>query len=230
MKIQNEGFLELLQMADSALPTGGYAFSNGLESAASLGLIRNAKDLKKYLIGYLQQVYASETPFMVSSFNLEPPFEEQQELLAIVELLDAFIIIPKMHHASLVQGKNYLRIFTALFPDLGFGKLRAWFAKNEVNPHFVIVFGLCMKSIGYSFKITQKIYYYITLRDQISAAIRLGLLGPIEGAAMQKNLLKLEDGAIVFSSKDYKHAVKRAPLIDLFQGIHENLYSRIFQT
>ena len=40
----------LLQMADSQLPVGAFSFSNGLESAIAVGLVKDAESLKNFVI------------------------------------------------------------------------------------------------------------------------------------------------------------------------------------
>lgn len=45
--------LRLLQLADSAFPTGAYAFSDGLETLTQRGEVRTADDLAAFLAGQL---------------------------------------------------------------------------------------------------------------------------------------------------------------------------------
>ena len=42
--------LQGLRFVDSFFPSGGYAFSSGLEAAVQGGLVRNSEDLSKYVI------------------------------------------------------------------------------------------------------------------------------------------------------------------------------------
>ena len=43
-----EGLFRLIQMTDSAFPVGTFSFSNGLETAAHLGLVHDAATLREY--------------------------------------------------------------------------------------------------------------------------------------------------------------------------------------
>ncbi|MBD5539014.1 MAG: urease accessory protein UreF, partial [Desulfovibrio sp.] len=43
-----EGMFRLIQMTDSAFPVGTFSFSNGLETAAHLGLVHDAATLREY--------------------------------------------------------------------------------------------------------------------------------------------------------------------------------------
>ncbi len=47
--------LRLLEFSDSAFPVGGFAFSNGIESAAAAGLVRDAATLERYTRDLVRQ-------------------------------------------------------------------------------------------------------------------------------------------------------------------------------
>jgi len=42
-----------LRFVDSFFPSGGYAFSSGLEAAVQGGAVRNAEELSRYVVGSL---------------------------------------------------------------------------------------------------------------------------------------------------------------------------------
>jgi urease accessory protein len=48
-----DDFYELMHLADSALPAGGYAFSSGLEGAYQLGLLGSPKALEEFVLSAL---------------------------------------------------------------------------------------------------------------------------------------------------------------------------------
>ena len=50
-----EDSLRLLQLGDSTLPVGAFSFSNGLETAVQVGLVKNAADLAEFLTVLSQQ-------------------------------------------------------------------------------------------------------------------------------------------------------------------------------
>ena len=69
------------------------------------------------------------------------------------------------------------------------------------------------------------------LRDQLSAAIRLGFLGPLAGHRLQhdfyavfEHLLSGQEGS------SFGEASRSAFMLDVAQVLHEDLYSRLFQT
>ena len=47
--------MRLVQLTDSALPVGTFSFSNGLETAAQTGLVRDAATLEEYVLDMVRQ-------------------------------------------------------------------------------------------------------------------------------------------------------------------------------
>ena len=58
----------LMHLADSALPAGGYAFSNGLEGAYQLGLLDGSGTLEEFVHSALMAAAYGEIPFIHSCY------------------------------------------------------------------------------------------------------------------------------------------------------------------
>ncbi len=68
------------------------------------------------------------------------------------------------------------------------------------------------------------------LRDQLSAAIRLGLLGPLEGHQLQHDFYAVFEHILAAQAgKGYGEAVRSAFMLDVAQVLHEDIYSKLFQ-
>lgn len=219
----------LLHLADSALPTGGFAYSYGLESSRTFGLIRNAAGLRNYLYSYLQQIISLDVPFLSACFAAERP-TDTAVVREIVEEYDAMLLVPGLHRASLAQSKNWLKLLNSFYPESGLGHLSAWFTEQNLPLHFVPVLALALRRLDYSCAELHALYLHLMLRDQISAAIRLGCLGPMEGHRLQHDFFSLFDHLLAdAASADYRTATRSAALLDASQILHEQVYSRLFQ-
>lgn len=217
---------DLLTLADSNLPAGGYAFSNGLESASHLGLLSTPQDLNAYLSTVIHNTAQSDLPFIHSSTTTDPT-----QLATLLTHYDAMLTSPTMAQASTIQGRNFIRIMNTLYPSNAMTQLRQTCLKNQWPTHHTIIFGTTFHIAGFTTLQTKQIYMYQLLRDQVSAAVRLGLIGPMEAAQLQKSHHATCEMAIHQTlDLPYTQATRSAPQIDITQSFHQHLYSRLFQS
>ena len=217
-------FARLLHLVDSAIPTGSFAYSYGLESSISLGLIRDDTGLRNYLYAYLQQAAGLEIPFLNACFR---PDTNQAEMAAEY---DAQLLVPALHRASVVQGRTWLKLLAGFYPDAEIENITRWFAAENVPPHFTLAFGLGLRAAGYALPETRTMYLHMLLRDQLSAAIRLGFLGPLEGHRLQHDFYTVFEHLLAGQEgKGFRDVSRSAFMLDAAQVLHEDLYSRLFQ-
>ncbi|TXK44150.1 hypothetical protein FVR03_14160 [Pontibacter qinzhouensis] len=222
-------YARLLHLVDSSIPTGSFAYSYGLESSITFGLVKNLFGLRNYLYSYLQQVVSMELPFINSCMKLEAP-DLQEPLRIIAEEYDAMMLVPTIYKASVVQGKNWLKLLESFYPEAGLGALAVWFTTQQLPLHFVLVFALCLKRAGFELKEVQTMYLHMALRDQVSAAIRLGFIGPMEGHKLQHDFYSIFENLLEGQSEKTHHeAIRSAFLLDSAQLFHEDIYSKLFQ-
>ena len=217
-------FARLLHLVDSAIPTGSFAYSYGLESSISLGLIRDDAGLRNYLYAYLQQAASLEIPFLNSCFQ---PETNQAEMAAEY---DAQLLVPALHRASAVQGRTWLKLLAGFYPEAGLEAITRWFSAEDVPPHFTLAFGLGLRAAGYALPETRTMYLHMLLRDQLSAAIRLGLLGPLAGHRLQHDFYAVFEHLLAGQEgRGFGEARRSAFMLDVAQVLHEDMYSRLFQ-
>ncbi|WP_324676732.1 urease accessory protein UreF [Hymenobacter sp. GOD-10R] len=222
-------FARLLHLVDSAIPTGSFAYSYGLESSITFGLLKTPFGLRNYLYSYLQQVASMELPFINSCGQLAPA-NLGSELRDVVEAYDAMMLVPTLHRASLVQGKNWLKLLESFYPAAQLQDLGAWFAAQELPLHFTLVFALALTRAGFAVADLQTMYLHMALRDQLSAAIRLGFVGPMAGHQLQHDFYTIFEELLTnHAHKEHHEACRSAFLLDAAQILHEDIYSKLFQ-
>ena len=217
----------LLHLTDSALPTGSFAYSYGLESSATFGLLPSPGALRNYLYSFLQQVVSLEFPFINSCFQVAEGTDKLRNLL--IEY-DAQLLVPPLHRASLVQASNWLRLLASFYPTADLSGVSAWAAEWELPLHFVPAFALSLRRVGFGLDEARTAYLHMALRDQISAAIRLGVLGPMEGHRLQHDFYAIfEELLAAPTSVPYQQATRSGFLLEVTQMFHEDIYSKLFQ-
>ncbi len=220
-------FARLLHLVDSAIPTGSFAYSYGLESSLTFGLIDTPFALRNYLYSYLQQAGSAELPFINSAFRLT---EKAAEFQLLAEEYDAQLLVPALYKASAVQGRNWLKLLASFYPELGLATITDWFSGHNIPPHFTLVFTLALQRAGFALAELPAMYLHMLLRDQLSAAIRLGFLGPLEGHRLQHDFYAVFEHILAGQAgKEYGAATRSAFLLDVAQGLHADIYSKLFQ-
>ncbi|MFH1118003.1 MAG: urease accessory UreF family protein [Pseudomonadota bacterium] len=218
----------MIQITDSAFPLGSFAFSNGLESAAKLGLIEDISGFKRYLVNVLTQVSCSEIPFVNSAYHCAD--DDVDTLAAIFQRLDAFITVQSMRKAGITQGKSLIQAVKAIYPEHNVQDIVRLLQDRGLNIHYAAVFGIVCRRIGLSHMETLFAYAYIALRDQAGAAVRLGLLGPHESRRILRETLGHVNKTIDrVKDLEYHRAYKTAVALEIAQAHHSKLYSHLFQ-
>lgn len=206
----------LWQLADSAFPTGGFAHSAGLEAAWQNGYVRHRGDLREWLTASLRQVSRAALP-LVNVAHAAPG-----RLAEVDQLCDAFTSNHVANRASRLQGRALVaatqRIFKVELPVTPFA-------------HLAPVFGAATGLLGLPSAETIRLFVFMHLRSALAAAVRLNIVGPMEGQAIQFDL-SAEAEAVVRAgaSLGLDDLAQTAPLLDLWQGTQDRLYSRLFQS
>src|SRR5436309_3455000 len=100
----------LLQLSDSALPTGGFVHSAGLESAFQQGEVRGPADLRRFIRDALWLAGNSSLPLASAAH------EHPGSLPALDARADAFLSSEVANRASRLQGRAFIDACARIFP------------------------------------------------------------------------------------------------------------------
>ena len=206
------------QLLDSAFPTGGFAHSVGLEAAWQHGEVRNRVELGSFIEAGLQQLGRAALPFVTAAFAAP------EKLGEFDQLCEAFTTNHVVNRASRAQGRALLAAVTRIF-------LERSALPPLMSAHFAPVFGACLRRLDISRETTTRIFFFNHLRSVLAAAVRLNIVGPMAAQVLQHKLsaqaeaVRQECAALTLDE-----IAQTAPLLDLWQGAQDRLYSRLFQS
>lgn len=215
------------QLLDSLLPTGGFAHSYGLEAATQSHLVATPEDLRSYIIQILENTGSLLLPFVYTATKC-PDVETWSKL---DKWLEATLTNEVSRKASMSQGSALLRVAASVFFEVPtIKKIRdTYLGSGTVSFHHAPVFGLICGLLGFDNTTSQRAYMFMTMRDVISAATRLNLIGPLGAAVLQHQIAGVgEEMVKKWMDRHVEDACQTAPLVDTVQGCHGYLFSRMF--
>jgi urease accessory protein len=215
----------ILQIADSAFPTGGFAHSAGLEAAMAHGEAATPAALDTYVASHLWNAGHASMPFVAAAHD------RPAEVAALCEWNDATLTSHVANRASRTQARAFLATCAQVFAEPAVVDLADRARRREHTAHVAPVFGAVLRALGVARGDTLALHLHLALRGLISAAIRLGAVGPLEAQRFHVRHGATLDAVLAqCSSLRPEDAATVAPLQDVFGATHDSLYARLFQS
>ena len=225
------GFLTLLQLADSALPIGAFAFSTGLEMYTAKGLISDAATLQPWLEAVLHHAVRTGHLLPVALAHRATAAGEWAELERLDQRLTAMKHARELREASVKMGQGLLRLARQVWPGAAVKRWHALRQQGSVLGHHAVVLGLLGSQLGLAERVIVEAAGYQWLSGTIAAALRLLPLGQSAGQQLLTALLPLLPAiAEAVGQQGWDDLATATPALDIYAMQHEMLYSRLFQS
>jgi urease accessory protein len=214
-----------LQLADSAFPSGGFAHSAGLEAATQLGEVRGEAGVARFLSDALWQAGHGSLPLVGDAWR------RPGDVATLDAVCDAFVLGAVANRASRVQGRAFVSACARSFDDPALVTLHDDVRARRIAGHHAPLFGAAARALGVSHDDATVIWLHGVARGVLSAAVRLGLVGPHEAQGMQHGTAALRGRiAGACGALGRGDLAQTSPWLDLLGSQHDHLYSRLFQS
>lgn len=222
--------LQGLRFVDSFFPSGGFAYSSGLEAAVQGGLVKNAEDLSRFVIeslttgmGEREAVAAGLAHDAFVSEILELALNADREL-------DAMKLGRESRTASRQMGRQVMRVaaeHTAQAPLLG--DFLAAVESGATPGHMAVSFGLALAAAGWSKEETIAAFLYQTATGYVAAAMKLLPIGQREGQRLLESWLEVIE-RVSRQAASQQVLQSWSPVQDIYAMRHSRLESRLFRS
>ncbi len=210
----------LWQFLDSAFPTGGFAHSGGLEAAWQHGEVTGRISLEAWIESSLLQSARGGLPFVMAAH------QEPGRLGELDELCEVFTLNHVANRASRLQGRALWSAVERTFTTVAGAVL-----PGPVFAHYAPVFGAVCPGLGFAPMLAARAFVFVQLRAFVAAAVRLNIIGSMAAQTLQAGFATRCDAAArLGASLTLDDLSQTAPLIDLWQGAQDRLYSRLYQS
>jgi urease accessory protein len=217
--------LALLQLSDSAFPTGSFSHSMGLEAFVAAGELGSAGDLERVVSLHLGSLATSDCVALRASFGAG--FEE---IVRADRLLSATKLARELRAASSATGKRLLLTIAALGVE---GAALGAFTKavrDGVTPgNLAVGYGVAAPALGFGVEEALYAYLYAAVAALVAAGQKLIPLG---GSVAQRALY--ESGGEVIRAAEASEGIgveemrAFAPLVDVYSMRHERQRVRLY--
>ncbi len=178
--------LTVLQHADSAFPSGSFAFSNGIEGLASLNAPLDRDGLQNVVTMFLHHRWAtSDRVALTLAHRTDGDLDRVMEVDRAIE---AATLCEPLRAGSKRNGNALLAAHVRLQTH-GAVALRTLIADGKAHGHLPVVQGFVWRARGMSEPDAVAVSGYSTAAGLVAAAVRLGRIGAVEAQTVLASVL-----------------------------------------
>lgn len=212
-----------LQHGDSAFPSGGFAFSWGLETLKSDGLVTDAAGVADFVGNQLARRWAtSDRYFLHRAAEMAGDIEA---LAALDREVEAMTLASELRDGSRRAGRTLLRAHTGLGTP-GVEPYQAAVRDGRALGHLPIAQAVAWIGAGMALGEAETVAAYTLAAGIAQAAVRLSLLGAIEAQVMMTTIRPRIETLLGQPVPDKPHGFTPAAEIAVMR--HETGDARLF--
>lgn len=218
------GLLTILQHADSAFPSGGFAFSNGIEALAATNMRLDRGQLTDIVSMVLRHRWAAADRIAVALAHRADG--GLSDIAEIDHAVEAATFAESLRSGSKRNGNALLAAHTRL-ATRGAAELRALIEAGKAHGHLAVVQGFAWRACGIGEAEAIAVSGYSTAAGLVAAAVRLGRVGAVEAQAVLTAVLPVID-ALALPVRSDAAIESFMPWVDAAAARHARAHLRLF--
>jgi urease accessory protein len=227
MMLSPTQWLATLHLSDSALPTGAFAYSEGLEGAVQQGAVTSAAELSQWMELWREEVFRHCEGPALRQLMRAIQGADGERLRHVNAQLTALKPAQTLRDSSHSYGRRLLSTCRPLYPEAPFEQL------DPLQPHLngITVQATLFASVPLPLEQALATYAFGRLNQLLSAALRLFAIGQQAGQRVfqaQLQQLPTDIQRIVQAPEAPLRAF--TPRMDVFALQHHELYTKLFRS
>ena len=223
----NDGatLLTALQHADSFFPSGGTAFSWGLEALCADRQVTSADAVQRFLEGQLSQRWATcDRLFLVGAHRARKDFDA---VATLDRTLEAMTLPRELREGATRAGGALLGIHERL-GTAGAREYRGRVRAGKAPGHLPVVQGLLLAGVGLDERMASTVSAHALSVGVVSAALRLSVITHVDAQRILTAVRGLLAELLAGPAADVTQAFVYAPATDVAAMRHESQTARLF--
>lgn len=218
----------LLAWLSPTYPTGGFAYSHGLEAAVEEGSVRDRAGLVAFVGAVLGAGAGRVDGALLAAAWRTAEAGDDAALDEATELGAGWRGTAETALESLQQGAAFAAVTAAAWPEARFA---AFAARHPRRLSAAVAFGAAAGFHGVPLRPALAGWLGAFAANLVSAGVRLVPLGQTDGQVATAALLPVvEDAADAALAADLDRLGTAAPMLDLLSMRHEAQYTRLFRS
>ncbi len=219
-----------LRFVDSFFPSGGFAFSSGLEAAVKDGAVRDGKELASYVEDFLVHGIGRREAIAVAVAHQAALTGRLVQALAVDRALESLKLGRDSRLASRQMGRQVIKIAAEQLHDhRPLLDYRTAVEEARTPGHVPVALGLTLAACGWSRRDTVAAFLYQTAQGMISAAMKLLPVGQQQGQQLLAGWGPLI-AQLSRRATPQGDLAAWSPIHDIYAMRHARLESRLFRS